>query len=292
MISLNFEKSLLAADGKMNLQIQLEIEGENFVTLYGESGAGKTSTLRILAGLMKPNKGKVIVNNETWFDSNRKINLKPQNRKIGFVFQDYTLFPNMTVRENLEFALRKNQDRKIISDLIEIIELGELQNRKPETLSGGQKQRTALARTLVQKPKILLLDEPLSALDHKIRLKLQDYLAKVHREFKLTTILISHDIGEIVKLSNQVFILEKGKISKQGTPTEIFINQSASDDFQIAGEILKIEKKENAFEITTLIQTNLIKVNVNESEGKKLKIGDKVMLVSKDWSPKIFKIEN
>ena len=123
MIFLDFEKTLLAADGKMNLQIQLEIERGEFVTLYGESGAGKTSTLRILAGLMKPEKGKITVNDKTWFDSEQKIYLKPQNRKIGFVFQDYALFPNMTVRENLEFALRKNQDRKIVSDLIEIIEL-------------------------------------------------------------------------------------------------------------------------------------------------------------------------
>ena len=180
MIHIDLQKTLKSAHGEMNLDIKITIEKGEFVTLYGDSGAGKTSTFRMIAGLLKADSGKIRVNENTWFDASSRINLPPQKRKVGFVFQDYALFPNMTVRQNLEYALDKNQDRNIITQLIETVELGQLQNRKPETLSGGQKQRVALARALVQKPEILLLDEPMSALDSKMRLKLQDYILKVH----------------------------------------------------------------------------------------------------------------
>jgi molybdate transport system ATP-binding protein len=170
------------------------------------------------------------------------------------------------------------------------MELGELQDRKPETLSGGQKQRVALARALVQRPEILLLDEPLAALDIKIRLKLQDYLLKVHREFNLTTLLISHDLGEIIKLSNRVYLLEKGKISRQGSPTEVFVSSEISGKFKFTGEILRIEPQEVVFIVTILIETSVVKVIAQESEVRELKVGDKIMVASKAFNPVIFKI--
>ena len=274
MIVLDIDKKFLAADGEMHLELNLTLEKGKLITLYGESGAGKTSTLRLLSGLMKPDQGRIIVNGKTWFDSDKKINLPPQKRKIGYVFQDYALFPNMTVLENLEFALAKGQDKKNVSDLIEIIELGTLQHRKPETLSGGQKQRVALARALAERPDILLLDEPLAALDIKIRLKLQDYIQKIHREFNLTTILISHDIGEIVKLSDHVIFLEKGSIVRQGNPDELFINRNISGKFKFTGEILKIEQQEIVHIATVLIQNSVVKVIVQDSEVQDLHVGD------------------
>ena len=291
MIVLDVEKRLESAEGEMKLRIHIKIDKGQLVTLYGESGAGKTSTLRILSGLFKPDSGNIIVNDKIWFDSNKRINLLPQNRKIGYVFQDYALFPNMTVRQNLEFALKKGQSDEKVSNLIEIIELGDLQNKKPETLSGGQQQRVALARALVQQPELLLLDEPLAALDTKIRFKLQDYILKVHREYNLTTLLISHDIGEIMKLSDRVFVLEKGQITKQGPPDEIFINRQISGKFKFTGEVLKIERQEVVFVITVLIHSNLVKVVAQESEAKELKIGDKVMVASKAFNPILYKIE-
>ena len=178
MISCEIEKTLKAPGGEMKLHLDLEFKKGELATLYGESGAGKTSTLRMLAGLLTPDRGRIVVGDRTWFDSDRKINLKPQERNLGFVFQDYALFD-------------------------------ELQDRKPETLSGGQKQRVALARALVGKPELLLLDEPLSALDAKIRTRLQDAILALHREFGLTTLLISHDLGEIHKLSDHVVELER-----------------------------------------------------------------------------------
>ncbi|MBS9461665.1 ATP-binding cassette domain-containing protein [Flagellimonas sp. 389] len=291
MIVLNIDKKLLAADGEMNLGLNLTLEKGQLITLYGESGAGKTSTLRLLSGLMRPDHGKIIVNGKTWFDSDKKIYLPPQKRNIGFVFQDYALFPNMTVLENLEFALGKGQDKKNVSDLIEIIELGTLQHRKPETLSGGQKQRVALARALAERPDILLLDEPLAALDAKIRLKLQDYIQRTHREFGLTTILISHDIGEIIKLSDHVIFLEKGNIIRQGNPDELFINSNISGKFKFTGEILKIEQQEIVYIATVLIQNSVVKVIVQDSEVQDLHVGNKVVVATKAFNPILYKIE-
>ena len=290
MIELSLHKKLLSPSGEMHLQIECAIEKGSFITLYGKSGAGKTTILRILAGLMEPDNGKLKVNNTTWIDTNKKIHLQPQKRKVGFVFQDYALFPNMSVKENLLFALNKGDDKKIVSELIEIVELGELQNRKPETLSGGQKQRVALARALVQKPELLLLDEPLSALDNEIRQKLQQYIIQVHREFGLTTILVSHDISEILKMSSQVLEIEHGKIIKQGTPLEVFTNKEVSGKFQFTGEVIAIEKQDFIFIISILIGKDFVKVIADESEAKTLNIGDKVLVASKAFNPIIRKI--
>ena len=290
MIELSLHKKLLSPSGEMHLQIECAIEKGSFITLYGKSGAGKTTVLRILAGLMEPDNGKLKVNNTTWIDTNKKIHLQPQKRKVGFVFQDYALFPNMSVKENLLFALNKGDDKKIVSELIEIVELGELQNRKPETLSGGQKQRVALARALVQKPELLLLDEPLSALDNEIRQKLQQYILQVHREFGLTTILVSHDISEILKMSSQVLEIEHGKIIKQGTPLEVFTSKEVSGKFQFTGEVIAIEKQDFIFIISILIGKDFVKVIADESEAKTLNIGDKVLVASKAFNPIIRKI--
>ncbi len=222
MIHFNLDKALRFSGGKMNLQVEIRAEEGSFITLYGKSGAGKTSVLRMLAGLMRPDAGQIAVGEEVWFDEERGIHLRPQKRSVGFLFQDYALFPNMTVKENLEFALLKDQPQAIIKELIELIELGELQDRRPETLSGGQQQRVALARALVQRPQLLLLDEPLSALDLDMREKLQRYLLKVHQEYGLTTILVSHDQQEIQRLSDQVYEVEQGRILRYGTPGIMF----------------------------------------------------------------------
>ena len=222
MIRFALHKKLNAASGMMFLQVKCEFESGQLVTLFGKSGVGKTSILRMLAGLMTPDAGQIIVEDATWLDTRQKINLRPQHRKVGLVFQDYALFPNMTVRENLLFALSKPQAQTFVAHLIDIVEFQTLQNRKPDSLSGGQKQRVALARALVQRPKLLLLDEPLSALDIEMRRKLQSYILKVHQEFGLTTILVSHDLSEILKMSDKVIILEEGKIIRQGSPPEVF----------------------------------------------------------------------
>ncbi len=290
MIDLSFQKQLKNAEGSFELNIDLKIPKGTFVTLYGPSGAGKTSLLRILAGLLVPDNGSILVNDIPWYDSEKKIHLAPQKRNIGYVFQDYALFPNMTVKENLKFAQRKGQTKDLIPELIEVMELSQLENRSPDTLSGGQKQRIALARALVQQPDILLLDEPLAALDTQMSTKLQDYILKAHKDYGLTTILVSHDLGEIMKLSDTVVVLEQGKITKTGMPQEIFINRQISGKFQFTGTVLSIEKQDVIYVVTVIIYNTIIKVVADASEIEDLHSGDSVVVASKAFNPVIYKI--
>ncbi|MBE0650752.1 MAG: ATP-binding cassette domain-containing protein [Bacteroidales bacterium] len=291
MIEIALQKELTAADGIMKLDVDLRIQQGHLVTLFGDSGAGKTSILRMIAGLMIPDDGQINVNGSNWMDVKKGISLKPQQRRVGFLFQNYALFPNMTVQENLTYALEKGQDKKIVDELIETIELGDLQNRKPGTLSGGQNQRVALARALVRKPEILMLDEPLSALDTKMRMKLQDFILTVHKRYNLTTILVSHDANEVIKMSDEVFFLEGGKIIKHGKPVDVFASKRVSGKFQLFGEIINIEKQDIIYVVTVLIGANIVKVIADESEADSMSIGDKVIVASKAFNPLIRKIE-
>ncbi len=221
MIEVSLKKKLFSALGNMRLDVEFTIQQGELVTLYGPSGVGKTTVLRMLCGLSVPDEGRISVRGQPWFDSAKKINLKPQHRNIGIVFQDYALFPNLTVKENLRYALKHDQPDAIVNELLEMMELTNLHDKKPELLSGGQRQRVALARAIVRRPWILLLDEPMSALDTALRVKIQDYILRVHEQFKLTTILVSHDIMEVIRLSNRVLLVDHGKIINYGGPTEI-----------------------------------------------------------------------
>lgn len=285
MIQFKTHKMLQTADGKLPLDVSFTIEKGQFLAIYGNSGTGKTTLLRILAGLTQAEKTHIEVANEVWDNSQNKIHLSVQNRSIGFVFQDYALFPNLTVKENLEFALQKNDNTQIVSELIELMELQSLQNSKPQNLSGGQKQRVALARAIVRKPKILLLDEPLSALDDEMRFKLQDYILKIHQKYQLTTVMITHSIPEIFKLSDKVIILDKGKILKEGTPGEVFSEEKISSKFKLTGEIISITKSDIIYIIQVFSGNNIIKVVATENEIKDFKIGQKVLVASKAFNP-------
>lgn len=290
MIEIDIIKPLYTADGIINLKVNKKINRGDFLTLFGKSGSGKTTLLRILAGLETPQSGKIVVDKEIWFDSSKKINLAPQKRNVGFVFQDYALFPNMSVRKNLEFALKNRNEIKKVDEILEIMEIKNLSNMKPENLSGGQKQRVALARTLMTNPKILLLDEPLSALDTTMRLKLQDELSLIHQKFNITSILVSHDISEIFKLSNRVLKINLGEIKEDGTPNQLFSNQNISGKFKIVGEILSIKKSDILYILEILSNNEIVKATAVEDEIKDLKIGDKILLSSKAFNPIINKI--
>ena len=290
MIEINIIKPLYTADGIINLKVNKKINKGDFLTLFGKSGSGKTTLLRILAGLETPKSGKIVVDKEIWFDSSKKINLAPQKRDVGFVFQDYALFPNMSVKKNLEFALKNKNEIKKVDEILEIMEIKNLSNMKPELLSGGQKQRVALARTLMTNPKILLLDEPLSALDTTMRLKLQDELSLIHQKFNITSILVSHDISEVFKLSNRVFKINLGEIEEDGTPNELFSNQNISGKFKIVGEILSIKKSDILYILEILSNNEVVKATAVEDEIKDLKIGDKILLSSKAFNPIVNKI--
>ncbi len=289
MIVIDLKKDLMGTEGTFTLNFQQEIPEKSFIAIFGKSGVGKTTLLRILAGLDSPDSGTIKIGNTVWFDSQKRINITPQKRKLGFVFQNLALFPNMTVRQNLEFADDKN-DQKYIYELLNIMNLTEITDRKPETLSGGQKQRVALARALVRKPEILLLDEPLSALDREMRIKLQTELQKIHRELGITIFIVTHDVGEVFKLANQVYIIENGIVIKQGEPGRVFLEQKISGKFKFTGEIIDIKKSDVVYIITVLIGNNFVKVIATEEEIMNLKIGDRVLVASKAFNPIILKI--
>jgi len=289
MIKLNLHKKLHANQGSIDLDVNLNILEGSFTTIQGKSGAGKTSLLRMIAGLMEPDQGVIIVQKESWFDKHAKVNLQIQKRGVGYVFQDYALFPNMTVKKNLEFALPKGVSGEIIGSLIELMELGDLQFLKPETLSGGQKQRVALARALVQQPRLLLLDEPLSALDAEMRSKLQHHLLKLHKEFNLTTIMVSHDNAEVLRLADNLIVMDSGRVIKQGKPAEILGGTSVSGKFQFTGEIIEINNEGVVSIITVIVGQELVKVVSDIEEATSLSVGDKVLVASKAFNPIIRK---
>ena len=284
MIELDIRKKLFSAQGEFSLDLQLHVGEGEFVTLFGHSGVGKTTLLRCLAGLAEPDEGNIRVQGETWFDRKRIV-LPPQQRRVGYMFQDYALFPNMTVRGNLEFARPRGTAHSRVDELIELMALGELQHRKPATLSGGQQQRVALARALASEPRLLLLDEPFSALDQQTRLRLQDEVLRLQRHYGLTTIMVSHDVGEVYRLSQRVLLIEHGKIVQQGTPAEVFGVGQAGGKFSFAGEVLAIEAADVVFAVTLLVGNQIVRVIATAEEAQSIKPGSRVMLLSKAFNP-------
>jgi len=281
MIKININKKLHGSSGEMDLAINLEIKENDFVALAGESGSGKTTLLRILAGLEEAN-GTIKIGDKVWLDG--KTNIPPQKREIGFVFQDYALFPNMSIEENLLFV---NKDKKLANHLLEITELSELKKRLPNTLSGGQKQRVSLCRALMNRPKLLLMDEPLSALDPAMRTKLQNEILILHKEFGTTTIMVSHDPSEIYRLSNRVIVLDQGKIVNDGCAKDVLLKTTGSQKFSFEGELLDIVKVDVIYIAIISIGQQLVEVVITKDEAKNLKIGDIVSISTKAFSPTI-----
>ncbi|MBW6508429.1 MAG: ATP-binding cassette domain-containing protein [Desulfuromonadales bacterium] len=291
MIEVNVSKRLHTAEGPMDLVFSGTIEEGEFTTLFGPSGAGKTTLLRMVAGLTTPDSGTIVVDGQPWFDSARRINLSPRRRSIGMVFQDYALFPNLTVAENIGLALPKQQRSAIVSELLEVAGLQELAGRKPDKLSGGQRQRVALARALALKPTILLLDEPLSALDLQMRLKLQDELQRLHQRYQPTTLLVSHDLSEVFRLSRRVFVLDKGKVTRSGSPTEVFSQSKISNKFRFNGEVVHIKPSGVVYIVHVLVGQDIVQVIASEREMTTLKVGKRVLIASKAFNPLIMPLD-
>jgi len=196
------------------LGLDLEIEGT--VALVGPSGAGKTSVLRSVAGLIKPSAGRIALDADTWFDSTKRLFRKPDERRIGLVFQEYALFPHMTVRENIAYAGKSRAD-----EYLERFRISHLAKARTDELSGGERQRVALARALARDPGVLLLDEPLSALDAHTKIEVRGELQELLREFGLPTLLVTHDYEDAVSLADKVGVLVDGKLRQLASPQEM-----------------------------------------------------------------------
>ena len=285
MIEIAIEKELLGSQGKMPLHVNLSIENQSFVALSGQSGSGKTTLLRILAGLENA-RGTISVDGEVWLGDDQK--LAPQQRRIGFVFQDYALFPNMSVMENLLFV---RKDKSLAQYLLKLTEMDELAQRRPSTLSGGQKQRVSLCRAMMNHPKLLLMDEPLSALDPSMRTKLQHEILMLHKEFETTTIMVSHDPSEIYRLSNRVIVLNQGQVIQDGDAKGVLLRTQGSQKFSFEGELLDIVKVDVIYVAIVSIGQQIVEVVLDESEAMELPIGSVVNVSTKAFTPIIQKLQ-
>ncbi len=219
MLKLDIYKAM----GDFNLNVSFKA-GERMAALFGPSGAGKSLTLHCIAGLVTPDRGSIVIDGDTVFDSQRGINLRPQQRKVGYVFQNYALFPHLTVEGNIGYGLHllSSAERRVkVGEAIRRVRLEGLEKRLPRQLSGGQQQRVALARTLVTEPRILLLDEPFSALDSAVRGRLQGELMQLLRQLNITTILVTHNLPEAYALSERMIVYDGGRILQDGHRDDI-----------------------------------------------------------------------
>lgn len=282
MITIDCKKKI---SDDFSIDTRLEINKGSFVCLYGRSGSGKTTLLRILAGFLRADSGSIKDGDRVLQEGNEF--LSAGKRRIGFLFQGYALFENMSVTGNLLFA--KNDPQKAAM-LLEILELSEFAKSGVEGLSGGQKQRVALARALMQEPEILLLDEPLSALDFTMREKIQEYLLKIHEQFHQTVILVSHDVSEIYRLCKRVYEMKDGRIVRTGTPEEIFLKTNGSQKFSFAGKIVDLHARDGVKVAVVAIGSQLCEVVLSNAEADGLQVGDEVKTGAKAFNITLHKI--
>jgi molybdate transport system ATP-binding protein len=276
MLKVNIRKRL----GKFHLNVSFEAE-EEMVVLFGPSGEGKTTTLNCIAGIIKPDEGKIEVNDKRIFDSMNRINVPLNKRNIGYVFQEDTLFPHLTVYENIAYGLKqpkKDPQRKAeeIKKMLHLLRLEVLENHYPAQLSGGQKQRVAIARTLINKPQILLMDEPFSALDSPVREKLRQDLLRIRHRFRITIVYVTHDMKEAFILGDKIAVLNRGSLEQMGERKEVFYRPKTRNVARFVGT-------KNIFngEVTFLNpEANIMKIKNGKFEVETnccpLELGDRV----------------
>ncbi|RNI14052.1 ABC transporter ATP-binding protein [Methanohalophilus sp. RSK] len=241
-----------------NLDVNFTASNE-LVVLFGRSGSGKTTTLRCIAGLGKPDRGFIDVNGKVYFDSGSKKNLSPQDRRPGYVFQNYALFPHMSVAKNITYGLKGKSDaakEQRLHEMLELLHITGLQDQYPSRLSGGQKQRVALARALAPNPDILLLDEPFSALDMVVRMRLRERIHSIQETLDIPVLFITHNPVEAFTLADKVVVLHEGSVQQEGRPEDVFYNPCNRHVAEIVGvsNIFDADfagKSENGFVLDT-----------------------------------------
>ena len=210
--------------GALELDVALAVEAGECLAVAGPSGAGKTSVLRVGAGLLRPERGLVEANGETWLDTSRGVDLPPERRRCGYLFQEYALFPHLSAWQNVAYPLQglsRGERRRRALELLDRFGVGRLAEARPATLSGGERQRVALARALARRPGVLLLDEPLAALDARTRTSAARELGLVLREVEVPALLVTHDFSEAAQLGDRVGVIDAGRVVQEGTPSEL-----------------------------------------------------------------------
>lgn len=238
-VSFSYKKGAKAINN-----FNLEVRKGSFTTLLGESGCGKTTILKLISGFLQPDSGIIEI------DGINQNKVEPDKRKIAFVFQNYALFPHLTVKHNILYGVKnkKNENNyKIFEDTVKSLNLDALLTRFPHELSGGQQQRVALARSLVLNPKILLMDEPLSSLDTKLREKVRDELKEIQQKLKITTIYVTHDREEALSLSDKIAVIHDGKILQEGSPKELYFYPKNQYTADFIGHANFLKNNENTF---------------------------------------------
>ena len=227
----DIEKTL----GAFHLHVQFEA-GNGVLSLLGASGCGKSMTLKCIAGIERPDKGRIVLNGVTLFDAEKHIDLPPQQRRVGYLFQQYALFPNMTVRQNIRCGVREREGADAAVDgIIRKIHLEGQEKLRPRQLSGGQQQRVALARILVNKPEVLLLDEPFSALDSHLRLQLEQEVREIIRDFGKPILFVSHDREEVFRLTDRIAIMRDGHIETLDEKNAVFADPKTVNGATLTG---------------------------------------------------------
>lgn len=288
MISICANINRQFANGNGRMKINIDVPTGSFTAIYGASGAGKTTLLRILSGLIKPSEGQLYIDNECWFDSEHQFFLKPSKRSVGVVFQDYAVFPNLTVRGNIEYALNAFASWKIckpfkmishkyysyIEELLVVTGLEQLADTRPHLLSGGQRQRLAIARALVCRPEILLLDEPFAALDSDTRGQMQILFKAVHDRYGLTTFMVTHDVHDIKELADHMITMDNGKVVQSGNPHTVLSTYFG-----------RVENSCRVVDIRTKMDMQVLIVSqgdryleIEDYRGCDIKIGDEVVI--------------
>ena len=232
------------------LSVSFDTEGKQGITgILGASGCGKSMTLKCIAGIETPDRGKIVLNGRVLFDSGKKINLRVQDRHVGYLFQNYALFRYMTVFDNVAFGLElmkvpKKEIKKRVMELLELTGLSGMEKRYPNQLSGGQRQRVAFARALAPNPQVLLLDEPFAAIDAKVRTELRTWLKEMVEKLGITSIFVTHDQDEAVEVADEIIITNHGQIEQMGSPMEIYKTPSTPFVAQFIGRSTVVEDYE------------------------------------------------
>jgi len=273
MISVDIQKKF----PKFNLQAKFTADCK-MVVIFGPSGAGKSLTLQALAGLIKPDVGRIRVGNQTFFDSATGLNQPPRQRRIGYLLQEYALFPHLTVAENIAFGLKgltRWARRSKVDEMVKLMRLQGLEDIYPAKISGGQKQRVALARALIIEPKVLLLDEPFSALDSAVREKLRLDLTQIKQQYDIPIIMVTHNLEEAYQLAEQMVIIDEGRVLQSGQGSDIFhhpknrtVARFVGAKNIFTGQVSRIANND------TVVDTGRFEVTVRSRN--KLEAGDKV----------------